>query len=233
MKHITALLLTLLFLLSSKAQTLDHSQWNNLLKEFVSNDGHVDYKGLKSKQKELDAYISYLSNNTPNAEWSKKETLAYWINAYNALTIDLILKHYPVKSIKDIKNPWKQQLWTLGGEAYDLDHIEHSILRKLNEPRIHFAIVCASYSCPKLANTAYTATNLEDQLTEAAKCFLEDTTRNQISASEIKLSKIFKWFASDFKHNGSLIDFLNKYSKVTIDADAKKSYLDYNWSLND
>lgn len=233
MKYILTSVLIVLFLFSSKAQMLNHEQWNSLLQKFVTSNGNVNYTDFKNKQEELNAYISYLSAYTPNANWSKNETLAYWINAYNALTIDLILKHYPVKSIKDIKNPWKQKLWTLGGKTYSLDYIEHSILRKLNEPRIHFAIVCASYSCPKLLNTAYSPANLEEQLTKATKYFLEDTARNQISTSEIKLSKIFKWFASDFKQNGSLIDFLNLYSKITIDAHAKKSYLDYNWSLND
>lgn len=233
MKYILNSVLIVLFLFSSKAQMLNHEQWNSLLQKFVTSDGNVNYTDFKNKQEELNTYISYLSAHTPNANWSKNETLAYWINAYNALTIDLILKHYPVKSIKDIKNPWKQKLWTLGGKTYSLDYIEHSILRKLNEPRIHFAIVCASYSCPKLLNTAYSPANLEEQLTKATKYFLEDTARNQISTSEIKLSKIFKWFASDFKQNGSLIDFLNLYSKITIDAHAKKSYLDYNWSLND
>ena len=103
----------------------------------------------------------------------------------------------------------------------------------MDEPRIHFAIVCASYSCPKLQNTAFTAGNLEQQLTLATQEFLSDTNRSEISENTLKLSKIFRWFDKDFEQNGSLIDFLNKYSNVTISAKAKISYKDYNWDLND
>ena len=102
----------------------------------------------------------------------------------------------------------------------------------MDEPRIHFAIVCASVSCPKLQNTAFTASNLDEQLTNATKEFLADTSKNELSEDNIKISKIFKWFKKDFEKNGSLIDFLNQYSDITISASAKKSYTDYNWNLN-
>ena len=103
----------------------------------------------------------------------------------------------------------------------------------MNEPRIHFAIVCASVSCPKLQNTAFIASNLDEQLTNATKEFLADTSKNELSKEKIKLSKIFKWFKKDFEQNGSIIDFLNQYSEVTISSSAKKIYKDYNWNLND
>ena len=103
----------------------------------------------------------------------------------------------------------------------------------MNEPRIHFAIVCASESCPKLQNTAFTAENLEEQLTKATQEFLADTSKNEISENEIKLSKIFKWFKKDFEQDGSLIDFLNKYTAIEISDKAKKSFKDYSWDLND
>jgi hypothetical protein len=211
----------------------NHSKWNDLLQTHVSNQGNVDYNSFKKDAPLLRNYISSLSETIPNNKWSKQETLAYWINAYNALTIDLILRNYPIKSIKDINNPWKQRLWKLGDHMYDLDEIEHQILRKMNEPRIHFAIVCASYSCPKLQNIAFTAKNLEQQLTLATQQFLSDANRNEISENSLKLSKIFKWFSKDFEQNGSLIDFLNKYNAITISAKAKISYKDYNWDLND
>ena len=214
-------------------EVFDHSAWNNLLQKYVSNEGKVNYKGFKTDYATLKKYIKSLSENTPTENWTKVEKLAYWINAYNALTVDLILRNYPVKSIKDIDKPWEQRLWKLGKKWYNLEDIEHQILRKMHEPRIHFAIVCASYSCPRLQNEAFTASKLEAQLTNATKGFLADSKRNNISANSIKISKIFSWFAKDFKQNGSLIDFLNKYSEITISQNARKSYKDYNWNLNE
>ncbi|SFI83131.1 DUF547 domain-containing protein [Olleya namhaensis] len=212
-----------------------HFLWNELLQKHVSDNGNVNYKSFKTDHKKLVEYIHILALLKSKPEFdsiSKNEKLAYWINAYNALTIDLIIKNYPVKSIKDIKAPWGQKLWELGDKWYSLEDIEHEILRKMDEPRIHFAIVCASYSCPKLQNTAFTASSLETQLTAATKQFLSDTKRNEIKENSLKLSKIFKWFDKDFEQNGSLIDFLNKYTDITISAKAKISYKDYNWDLN-
>ena len=116
---------------------------------------------------------------------------------------------------------------------YNLNEIEHEILRKMDEPRIHFAIVCASFSCPKLSNKAYLSNNIEAQLTRATKDFLEDPLRNNLSENDIKISKIFKWFAKDFKKNGSIIDFINKFAPITIDQNANKKFKDYNWTLNE
>jgi len=215
------------------AQKVDHSLWTNFLKNHVSNEGHVDYKKIKDNPESLNIVLENLSKTIPNEQWSKNETLAYWINAYNALTLDLIIRNYPVESIKDIKNPWEQRLWKLGNQKYNLEDIEHKILRKMNEPRIHFAIVCASYSCPKLLNEAYTAKHLEAQLTKAAKDFLSDSNRNSITKDRLELSKIFKWFDSDFTKKGSLINFLNMYSDIKILENANIKYKDYNWDLND
>lgn len=213
---------------------LNHSKWNTLVNNYVSNNGEVDYSSFKRNRAELQTYIEALQNHYSNLEnASRNEKLAYWINAYNALTIDLILRNYPVESIKDIKDPWDQRLWKFGKKWLSLNDIEHNILRKMDEPRIHFAIVCASESCPKLQNTAFTADNLEEQLTTATKEFLADETKNDISENDLKLSKIFKWFKKDFEQDGSLIDFLNRYSDVTISDKAKKSFKDYSWELND
>lgn len=218
---------------STKAQKIDHSQWTVILQKYVSDNGKVNYKGLKNDRASLTKYIDYLSKNAPKDNWSNQEMLAYWINAYNALTVDLILRNYPVKSIKDIKKPWEQRLWKLGNKLYNLDEIEHDILRQMNEPRIHFAIVCASVSCPNLQNEAYEASKLEAQLTKATKDFLNDPTKNYISRNGLELSKIFQWFTKDFKQHGSLIDFLNQYSGINISENAKIKYKDYNWSLNE
>ncbi|WP_298555500.1 DUF547 domain-containing protein [uncultured Algibacter sp.] len=214
-------------------EAFNHYSWNILLKKYVTNSGNVNYKGFKSNRKELTNYITSLSKNIPNDTWSNQDKLAYWINAYNAMTIDLILRHYPVKSIKDIKKPWNLRYWKLGEKWYNLNEIEHNILRKMNEPRIHFAIVCASFSCPKLLNKAFRSENIDNQLTKVTREFLSDSNRNEISQNNIKLSKIFQWFAKDFKQDGSLIDFLNTYSEITISAKAKKSFKDYNWKLNE
>lgn len=218
--------------LDIKSENTLHQLWDELLGEHVSPSGKVNYSGFKSDYKTLLSYIEILKATPPNDNTSKEEKLAYWINAYNALTIDLILQNYPLNSIKDIKDPWDQRLWKFGDKWINLNDIEHKILRKMNEPRIHFAIVCASESCPILLNEAFTARQLERQLTAATKAFLQDNSKNEISENEIKLSKIFKWFAKDFKTNGTLIDFIDQYSDVNISAKAKKNYKNYDWSLN-
>ncbi len=213
---------------------VSHNQWDALLKKHVTSNGNVDYKGFQSDRNKFYAYIKTLQENIPQESWTKHQTLAYWINAYNAFTVDLILRNYPLQSIKDIKDPWEQRLWKIGDKWYNLNDIEHQILRKMDEPRIHFAIVCASVSCPKLQNTAFHEAMLEEQLENATKEFLSDKSKNIISENSIKLSKIFKWFAKDFKTKDSdLIDFLNQYSDVKISKNVKKSFLEYNWDLNE
>jgi hypothetical protein len=212
----------------------NHTAFNDLLKKFVSHEGRVNYKGFKTHIIKLQNYINALSTNQPNTKWSHQEKLAYWINAYNALTIDLILRNYPLKSIKDIKEPWEQRLWKFGARWINLNEIEHGILRKMKEPRIHFGIVCASVSCPKLQNQAFTSLNTEKLLNQATKDFLKDSERNELSENHIKISKIFKWFRKDFKQiNGSVLYFINSHSELNISKEAKVSYKDYNWSLND
>lgn len=220
-------------LVEKPVEAFDHSMWHELLQAYVSEQGNVNYKAFKANRQPLNNYIKSLAQKMPDDTWTKNDVLAYWINAYNALTVDLIIRNYPLESIKDIKNPWDQRLWKLGKKWYNLDEIEHQILRKMDEPRIHFAIVCASFSCPKLQNYAFTAENLEEQLTESTKTFLGDPKRNRITENRLELSKIFQWFTKDFKKNGSLVDFINTYTDIEIDSNAKTRYLDYNWDLND
>lgn len=216
---------------SSKA--IDHKQWNDLLQKHVSSKGNVDYKGFKKEEKALQVYLDDLSANVPQKSWSRNAILAYWINAYNAYTVKLILDNYPVKSIKDIKDPWGKKFFTLGTKKYSLEEIEHEILRKMNEPRIHFAINCASFSCPNLLNQAYSEAKLESQLEAGTKAFVNDKTKNAITPNSIEISKIFDWFSGDFKTKGTVIDYLNQYSTVKISKNAKVKYKDYNWNLND
>ena len=214
-------------------KNLNHSTWNLLLKKYVSDQGKVDYLGFKKDLTELNAYLEWLSNSIPLETWSKDQKMAFWINAYNALTIQLIVDRYPISSIKDIFNPWNIKVITIANKSLSLNNIEHDVLRKMGDPRIHFGIVCASISCPKLQNEAFSTQNINRLLNKASKEFLADTTKNNITTNSVELSKIFKWFAKDFKQEGSLIDFLNRYSDITIASDSKISFKDYNWGLND
>lgn len=214
-------------------EATDHNKWNALLQKNVSKDGTVNYKGFQKDGKELQSYLDELSARVPNRSWSRNAILAYWINTYNAFTVKLILDNMPIKSIKDINNPWGKKFISLANKKYSLEEIEHEILRKMDEPRIHFAINCASFSCPNLLNSAYTETKLEQQLNTVAKSFINDKSKNSITANKIEISKIFDWFAGDFKKEGSVISFLNQYSSIKINPKAKLNYKDYNWSLND
>ncbi|MFL0353890.1 DUF547 domain-containing protein [Xanthomarina sp. GH4-25] len=235
----TRTLLTLIiFTLSTvlqlaKAQTVNYNSWNSFLQKHVNSNGEVNYKAITSDKQLLQTVLDEFSKNKPDYTWTKNETLAYWINAYNAFTIKLIINNYPLKSIKDIKKPWDQEFISIGKYPMSLNEIEHEILRKMNEPRIHFAIVCASFSCPKLQNKAFTAKNLDSQLTTATKEFLADKNRNNISENNIEISKIFDWFSKDFTENGTLFEFLNQYSDIQISPNAKKRFKDYNWALNE
>jgi len=218
---------------TADAKNINHSKWNVLLQKNVSKNGTVNYKGFQKDSKELKLYLSELSANVPAKSWPKNAILAYWINAYNAYTVQLILDNYPIKSIKDISDPWGKKFFSLGNKKYSLEEIEHEILRKMDEPRIHFAINCASFSCPNLLNEAYTEAKLSQQLIAVSKSFINDKTKNSITPNKIEISKIFDWFAGDFKRKGSVIDFLNQYSSVKISSKAKINYKDYDWSLNE
>lgn len=212
---------------------MTHATWNRLVQKYITPEGNVDYKGFKNSYSSFISYLAALSKNSPNSSWSKKDKLAYWMNTYNAYTVKLILKYYPVKSIKDIKKPWDFRFIQVGKKWYTLNDVEHKILRKMGDPRIHFGINCASFSCPSLPNKAFTGQNVNQMLESLTTAFVNDPKHNELAPSEIKISKIFQWFAKDFKTNGTVIDFLNKYSKVTINANAQKKFKDYNWALNE
>ena len=219
--------------ITTQTNTVDHSLWNELLKKHVAKNGSVHYKGFIADKKIFNQYLKILANNPPQEKWSKEAKLAFWMNAYNAFTIKLITENYPLESIKDIRNPWDKKFIKIGTKSYDLNEIEHDILRKMNEPRIHFGINCASVSCPPLANKAFTKSNVNESLDQLAKRFINDANFNVITQNQVSLSKIFKWFSKDFKTEGSLIDYLNNYSAIRIENNAKISYKDYNWDLNE
>lgn len=221
---------------------VSHIIFDGLLKKNVTASGKVNYKAFIKDSVELNKYLKLLSDNAPDGKWSKNDEKAYWINAYNAFTIKLITKYYPVKSIKDIagkipfiNTPWDIKFIKIGGEKMDLNNIEHGKLRKkFNDPMVHMAIVCASKSCPILLNEAYVGTKLDAQYEKQTKAFLADPFRNKVSADKPQLSMIFKWYGGDFKKNGSsVIDFVNKYAATKINKNADIDYLTYDWGLNE
>ncbi len=229
MKKFIIILLVSVF---AKAQDFNYSSYQALLKKYVSDSGNVNYDKLSKSKSELEEVLAQFESNQPNAKWSKDQKMAYYINVYNVYTLKTIIDAYPTKSIKNISNAWSKKFIPMNGKKLSLENVEHDILRKMGDARIHFAINCASYSCPKLENNVFTPEKLDSQLEEAAKSFVNDTTRNVIAENEVKISEIFNWFSGDFKSKGGVIDFINLYSKVKINKKAKVKYLEYNWSLN-
>lgn len=210
----------------------DHGAWNQLLQRHVSANGKVNYAGLKSDEDRLDDYLRTLEKNPPQSSWSRQEAMAYWMNAYNAYTVKLILNHYPLKSIKQIGdgNPWDDKWIEIGGKKYSLNQIENDILRpRYQDARIHFAINCAAKSCPPLHNRAFTAGNLNSTLETLTQRFINDERFNQISAEQAKVSQVFNWYGEDF---GKLRDYLNQYSEEKLAEDAKITFNEYDWALN-
>jgi len=224
------------------SRPVTHEQWDVLLKKHVRTDGFVDYKGFVRDSSDLNRYLRLLETAHPNDKnWTRNEQMAYWINAYNAYTVQLIVRNYPVSSIKDIKkgvafvnSVWDMKFIKIQGYTYDLNNIEHNILRPVfKDARVHAAVNCASYSCPKLLNEAYTAARLEEQLEAGMRNFVNDPLRNRITAEKAEISEIFKWFKGDFERDGSLRDFLNKYAAVKLTDKTDISHIDYDWRLNE
>lgn len=250
------LLTSLIFVVEpSFASQFDHRHqvWAAILKEFVQvkgSESRVDYGRLKTKPAALTEYLSTLEATTQNdfEKFSRQEKLSFLINAYNALTVKLVIDHYPVKSIKDIgglfSSPWKKKFFSLLGRERTLDEIEHELIRpKFDEPRIHFALVCASVGCPPLRGEPFVADQLENQLENSAINFLKDSSKNRFDAAKgkLELSSIFKWYGSDFtKIFGSIEAFvatrisdLQKEQEAIRTKKVDVSYLAYDWSLND
>lgn len=230
---------------------IDHSSWNQLLQTYVNEKGQVNYRGWQASgeaTQALDTYLAQLTTANPNVQADRNSTLAFWINAYNAVTIKGILKEYPTTSIRNHTsetggyNIWKNLMLTVGNGQYSLNSMEHEILRKMGEPRIHFAIVCASHSCPRLLNQAYTASDLENQLTLNTKNFFanpENLKYNQ-SRGSFQLSALLDWFKTDFGPTQSdQLRYLSAYMPPAAATAAQNnavrniSYLDYSWALNE
>ncbi len=218
-----------------------HDQWTMLLEKHVNESGAVDYKGMAKDVALLDAYLVVLQKTRPDEKtWSNDAQLAYWINVYNAFTVKLILEHYPVKSIKDIagglfgiNTPWDIPFIHLQGKTFSLNDIEHQIIRKkFNDPRIHFALVCAAKSCPPLRREAYQSVGLSQQLDDQGRRFLNDPAKNSITKSKAVLSPLFNWYSADFGENGSVTFWVNKYSSSLLTTQPIQ-YGEYDWSLNE
>jgi len=236
---------------AASAFDTNHRAWDKILHAQVRVTGSVttfNYKAVKSDPKGLENYLKSVGDVSFSElqKWGEKDRLAFLINAYNAFTVKLIVDNYPVKSINDLgsptESPWKKKFFKLFGETTYLDHIEHDLIRaKFSEPRIHFAVVCASKGCPSLRNEAYTARKLEEQLEAGAKSFLNDRGRNRYDPARNKLflSKIFDWYGDDFKKkDGSVQNFVAPRMGKTSDEQTKiKSatleWNDYDWSLNE
>ncbi|WP_284203477.1 DUF547 domain-containing protein [Psychromonas marina] len=238
-----------------------HADWQTLLSQHVKkiNNGHsteVDYAAIQQQQALLQKYLAQLGQVSRSEfdTWPNNKQLAFLINAYNAWTIEFILTEYPaLASIKDLgsffNSPWDKEFIPLLDKTLSLNDIEHGLIRgsgRYNDPRIHFAVNCASIGCPALREEAYTEAQLEQQLTEQTERFLTDTSRNKIKADTLYLSSIFKWYGDDFEEGfrgtQSIEAFLLLYSEALMLSDAQVSalknedlnikFLDYNWMLN-
>lgn len=206
--------------------------WDAVLKAHVTPGGIVDYQGI-SRNKDFRKAIEWMSDEAPDEKWEKNAAMAHWINLYNAYTVMLVVDNLPIASIKDLDDPWKKPIATVGEKTYSLDQIEHEILRKnFSEPRVHFALNCASYSCPVLHNAAFEAEELDAKLTLLTKEFLNDVRRNQISGKLANVSQIFEWYEKDFEAEGGVRAFIEKYRGREIDPSAQLKYIPYDWKLN-
>lgn len=235
---------------ATSSKTVDHSAWNTFLSTYVvagtkGSPNLVRYGAVKAADKAaLKAYIAGLERIAP-ASLNKAEAFAYWVNLYNAATIDIILDKYPVKTIRSIKSgaislgPWDLPLMTVQGQSLSLNDVEHKILRAyFKDNRVHFAVNCASIGCPDLRVTAWTAASLEAGLDAAARAYINSPRGLSVSGGKIKASSIFKWFAKDFGVNeAAILAYAAKYAepnlKTAIAGAANIDSYAYDWGLNE
>lgn len=208
-----------------------HADFDEILSKYVSTDGKVNYKGLKKDKVTLETYIKNLQSNVPTNDATKAIRLAYWINAYNALTLKLIVDNYPLSKITNLDGgkTWDVKRYTFDGKKLSLNDIENNIIRPMGDARIHFAVNCAAKSCPPLYNKAFTADNLEIYLEERTRKFI-NSSANRLTTNELTVSKIFDWYGKDF---GNVPIFIAKYAKVKVSKTAKVGFSEYDWNLNE
>ena len=245
MKILTLILALFAFAPLNAAEEISYAEYHKALQLYVK-DGWVDYAGLKKDQKDLKQFLSQAATlkQADFDQWSKQAQLAFYINLYNAVTLKLIVDHYPIASIRKIgnilKGPWKQEVVSLFGEITTLDHLEHGIIRKMGDARIHFAINCASIGCPKLISEPYLAQTLDSQLQAAAEEFIQDKEKNtfQVDQGMIEVSPLFKWFKSDFETDaGNLRQYLfsivpKELREFVRDENNEIEFGSYDWNLN-
>jgi Protein of unknown function, DUF547 len=210
---------------------INHQLFDTQLKKYVYA-GKVNYKTWKKDMTGLQNYLDELKTAKNIEKWPYEEKLVFWINTYNAFTVKLVLDNYPVKSIKDINGgkPWDKRFIQIGSTFYSLNDIENEIIRKkFGEPRIHFALNCAAKSCPILVNKAFTKENLNSLLESNTKSFINGP-ENTITKDKLEISSIFDWYGSDFD---DLVGFIGKYSTTKPNPNAKISFKNYNWTLNE
>ncbi len=229
---------------ASAPPEVDHSAFDDLLSTYVDSDGMVDYEGIQQAHAEvLKPYLETLANAQVDG-LSPDEELAFWINAYNALTIDLIVRHYPVEDIFETyeDNPFEKTVGVVAGNEVSLDELEHDFIdARFDDPRFHFALVCAAMSCPPLRQEAYTGDRLDQQLEEQTRQFIRDESHNQIEGQHatIHLSTIFDWFEDDFGGSPEgvqqyLATFFDGETRARLEAAAfAVEYNTYDWTLND
>jgi len=228
---------------------IDHSVWDGLLKKYVDDKGMVNYKAWKANagdEQALDQYLAHLSQS--NGKGTKEQQLAFWINAYNAVTVKGILREYPTTSIRNHTaklfgyNIWKNLKLIVGGKPVSLDEMEHQVLRKMGEPRIHFAIVCASIGCPRLLNEAYVAERIDEQLTLNSRSFFADASKFRYDANRqtYHISPIIQWFGEDFGNSEpaqlkTIAPYISDSaaSQAAASGRGTMSFVDYDWGLND
>ncbi len=234
-RHFLSILCLFLSFSAAFAQP-SHDIFNAVISSCVTSDGKIDYQKLKNESRQLDDYLKELEKNPPKFEWSKNEEKAFWINAYNAFTLRLVLDNYPIKSILliDGGKAFSKKQFKVGKEMLSLDDIEHRRLRKMGDSRIHFAISCAAQSSPMMPNHVFYTNSLDIQLNSATKKYVAslnlEKTPGVSDAKTVSLPKIFEWYADDFVN---VIAFLNKYSQANIEPSTRLIYQDYDWSLNE
>jgi len=226
-----------------QAKEPNWTEYSALLKKYVSAGRiknvdlmMVDYEGFKTDAA-FHRVVSQLDAFDTQQLVTRNEKLAFYINAYNILAIKVVLDHWPVDSIKDVGGlfspVWKKNAGEINRKIVTLHEIEHEILRKMAEPRIHMAIVCASVSCPDLRNEAYTAAQLEQQLDDQTKKFLANAGKGlYVKRNVAYVSKIFDWFEEDFSIYGGVKGFIQKYQPVLSAVSDVEADIDYDWQLN-
>ncbi|MEM7027110.1 MAG: DUF547 domain-containing protein [Pseudomonadota bacterium] len=207
---------------------------NTVTKNNIQYNG-VDYDAWHNDPRHAEVLNNILNTN-PDIHDTREDKLAFWINTYNVLTIDLINKENERETIKNLggffSSPWKKFKWTIAGKSYTLDEIEHEIIRPLGEPRIHFAINCAAKSCPDLRAESYRADQLEEQLAEQTRLTFDNQTKGlQYKDNQVTLTKVMDWFKEDF-NEGNLLSWLKYYYPENINDQTSIRFFDYDWSLN-